>query len=169
MSFLRHARSIGPIGHVKTILQFRLCTASRGSAPGSTVGRGCDTAPSLIVRDEYAPAIPWRVALQQSPPLFHRMGPFCYERICRSRSFHRTANSGLTGCLTSGVHFRLCSIQVRWSAMYVYSQTLKRSPLAGLADELCPSVTKFYGVRAQKWAHIGASLRCAKDLSHDLP
>jgi transposase InsO family protein len=65
MSFLRHARSIGPMGQVKTILRLEPCRASRWSAPGFAAGRGCITAPSLIVRDEYAPAIPWRVALQQ--------------------------------------------------------------------------------------------------------
>jgi hypothetical protein len=102
MSFPRHARSIGPIGHVKTSLRFEHCAASRWSAPGIAVRRGCHTAPSPIVRDEYAPAIPWRVALQQSPPPFHRMRPVCYESICRSSDFHRTANCVLTVCVRLG-------------------------------------------------------------------
>src|SRR2546423_11882044 len=101
MSFLRHARSIGPIGHVKIILRWKLRGASRWSAKKSAAGRGSYPAPSLIVRDEYALAIPWRVALQQSPPPFHQR-PFCYESICRSRDFHQTASSVLTVCVSPG-------------------------------------------------------------------
>ena len=104
MSFLRHARSMGPMGHVKIILRLRLCAASHWSATGSAVRRGCYPAPSLIVRDEYAPAIPWRVALQQSPPPLHRMFHFAMKEYGRSRNFHRTANCRLTGCLSRGVH-----------------------------------------------------------------
>jgi len=52
MSFPRHARSIGPMGQVKTILLWKRCGASRWSASGHAVRRGCYTAPSLIVRDE---------------------------------------------------------------------------------------------------------------------
>ena len=48
MSFLRHARSIGPMGQVKTILRLERCGASRWSAAGTAVRRGCYTAPSLI-------------------------------------------------------------------------------------------------------------------------
>lgn len=109
MSFLRHARSIGPMGQVKTILRLKPCRASRCSAPGFAAGRDCNTAPSLIVRDEYAPAIPWRVALQQSLPPFHRMRPVCYESICRSRDFHRTASCVLTVCLGPGGHRKATS------------------------------------------------------------
>ena len=104
MSFLRHARSIGPMGQLKTILRLKPCGATRWWAPGFAAGRDCNTAPSLIVRDEYAPAIPWRVALQQSLPPFHRMRPVCYESICRSRDFHRTASCVLTVCLGPGGH-----------------------------------------------------------------
>ena len=100
MSFLRHARSIGPMGHVKTILRLERCGASRWSATRGAKGRGCYPAPSLIVRDEYAPAIPRRVALQQSLPPFHRMRPVCYESFRRSRDFHRTATCVLTVCVS---------------------------------------------------------------------
>ena len=104
MSFPRHARSFGPMGPVKTILRLKLWSASRWSAPGTTARRGFYTAPSLIVRDEYAPAIPWRVALQQSPPPLHRMIHSAMKEYGRSRTFHRTASCRLTGCLSPGVH-----------------------------------------------------------------
>src|SRR5688572_11060240 len=96
MSFLRHARSIGPMG-AKTHPRQEL-----GRSPRWPVRRGFYTAPYPIVRDEYAPAIPWRVALQQSPPPFHRMCPFCSQRVCRSRIFQRTANFVLTVCVRLG-------------------------------------------------------------------
>ena len=78
-------------------------------------GRGCYPAPSLIVRDEYAPAIPRRVALQQSPSPFHRMRPVCYESSRRSRDFHRTANCVLTVCVSQPDkrNFALASLFVR--------------------------------------------------------
>ena len=115
MSFLRHARSIGPMGQLKTILRLKPCGASRWSAPGFAAGRDCNTAPSLIVRDEYAPAIPRRVALQQSPSPFHRMRPVCYESSRRSRDFHRTANCVLTVCVSQPDkrNFALASLFVR--------------------------------------------------------
>jgi len=127
MSFLRHARSIGPMGQLKTILRLKPCGASRWSAPGFAAGRDCNTAPSLIVRDEYAPAIPWRVALQQSLPPFHRMRPVCYESICRSRDFHRTASCVLTVCLGPGGH-RLCTCAYRRTRL---SHTPSNHPTRG--------------------------------------
>src|SRR5207248_4100763 len=51
VSFLRHARSIGPMG-AKTLLQFERWGASRWSAKEAVARRGFYTAPSLIVRDE---------------------------------------------------------------------------------------------------------------------
>jgi hypothetical protein len=56
MSFLRHEKSIDPT--------FRRANAGAGVVP----------APALIGLDEFQLAIPWRDALQQSPPLLHQPG-----------------------------------------------------------------------------------------------
>ena len=171
MSFLRHARSIGPMGQVKTILRLKPCGASRWSAPGFAAGRDCNTAPSLIVRDEYAPAIPWRVALQQSLPPFHRMRPVCYESICRSRDFHRTASCVLTVCLGPGGHRIILSLLLAHSnggnhtvvatmPMTATIPTTRRSPQRSMGTVMsagpgavAPQVPAARTERTQKYAY----------------
>ena len=88
MSFLRHAQIFPPIG-------FGVCT---GDGPLSGF------APGLIVWMSLRPAIPRQGALPQSLPPLRRVRSLCYEGVCRSTNFHRTANSGLTGCLSRWVH-----------------------------------------------------------------
>src|SRR5438105_11780641 len=61
-------------------------------------------APGPIVWMSLPPAIPWQVALPQSLPPLRRVRLVCYKESGRSTVFQRTANSGLTGCLSGGVH-----------------------------------------------------------------
>src|SRR5260370_42598546 len=88
MSFLRQQQIYPPIGSL-------ICT---GGGPLSGF------APGLIVWMSLPPAIPWQVALPQSLPPLRRVTLFCYKESGRSMDFQRTANSGLTGCLSRGVH-----------------------------------------------------------------
>ena len=104
MSFLRHARSIGPMGQVKTILRLKPCGASRWSAPGFAAGRDCNTAPSLIVRDESHRLFLGRLLPSRACLRFTGCLNFAMKEVCWSRSFHRAAMSELTGCLRPGVH-----------------------------------------------------------------
>jgi len=59
MSFLRHGKSIDPM------------------LGWNTPGQMSQPAPALIGLDEFQLAIPWRDALQQSPPLLHQPGATC--------------------------------------------------------------------------------------------
>ena len=64
-------------------------------------------------RDEYRPAIPQRVARQQSPPPLHRHGHPKTVPGSATMNFQRTANSVLTVCLTLGDHpNRRCCAEV---------------------------------------------------------
>jgi len=60
MSFLRHGESIDPM-------------------MGLLGASGLCLLPALIGFDEFQPAIPWQVALQQSPPPLHRPGTILEE------------------------------------------------------------------------------------------
>ena len=46
----------------------------------------------------------WQVALQQRLLPLHQPRSFCYEWERRASEIRRTANCGLTGCLSPGVH-----------------------------------------------------------------
>ena len=54
----------------------------------------------------FQPAIPWRVALQQSPPPLRRLATILRQSERRTTLFHPTATTPLTSCLTIGVHFK---------------------------------------------------------------
>ena len=105
MSFLRHARSIGPMG-AQTFLRLGLCGASRWSASNAVVRRGCDTAPSLIVRDESHRLFLGGLVSTRARLRFTGCVHLAMKESRRSRDFHRTANSGLTGCLSRGVRLK---------------------------------------------------------------
>ena len=100
MSFLRHARSIGPMGQVKTILRLK----QGGSAGACAVRRGFDTAPSLIVRDESHRLFLGGLLSSIARLRFTGWFDFAMKEVCRSRRFQRTAMCELTGCLSRGVH-----------------------------------------------------------------
>ena len=85
MSFLRHARSIGPMG--------------------AKTNRGTE-APLLIVRDEshrlsLGGLLSSRARFRFAGCVHHAMNKFG-----RSSDFRRTATCGLTGCLSPRVHPR---------------------------------------------------------------
>ena len=55
----------------------------------------------------FQPAIPWRVALQQSLPPLRRLPTILRKGKRRARILHPTATTPLTSCLTIGVHFNV--------------------------------------------------------------
>ncbi len=71
MSFLRHDEIYRPDVGIKTILSLGPCAASRWSAPSQHKGRGFHPAPFPSSAMSLGSPIPWRVALQQSPPPLH--------------------------------------------------------------------------------------------------
>ena len=83
MSFLRHARSIGPM---------------RFKTKGAT-----EIAPLLIVRDESHRLFLGGLVSTRARLRFTGYVDFAMKEDCRSRDFQRTANCGLTGCLSPGV------------------------------------------------------------------
>lgn len=72
MSFLRHGEIYRSDVGIKTILSSEASAASRWSAPGEDKGRGFEPAPLPSSAMSLGSAIPWRGALQQSPPPLHR-------------------------------------------------------------------------------------------------
>ena len=107
MSFLRHARSIGPMWEkvkVKTIRSLDRYTASRWSAPRISTGtrlrpRPCSSSAMSTHRLSLGGLLSSRARLR-----FAGCIQFAMKKSCRSRSFHRTANSVLTVCLSPGDH-----------------------------------------------------------------
>jgi hypothetical protein len=83
--------------------------ASRWSAPEAQLqGRDERSTASPIVSMSLRLAIPRQVALQQRLLPLHQPTLFCYEWERRSRENQRTVNSGLTRCLSVGVHRNRC-------------------------------------------------------------
>ena len=88
-------------------MNFLLNHLGRSTAPrpGSTQASYKD-APEVLRpthrRDEYRPAIPQRVARQQSPPPLHRHGHPKTVPGSATMNFQRTVNSVLTVCLSLG-------------------------------------------------------------------
>ena len=78
MSFLRHDEIYRSDVGGKTILSLESSAASRWSAPSQDKGRGFDPAPFPSSAMSLGSAIPWRVALQQSPPPLHRPESMVY-------------------------------------------------------------------------------------------
>ena len=101
LRFLRHTESIGPM--CRPI--FYPWAASRfpvGPVPGFRTRRKDHALP--IVRDEFRPAIPRRVARQQGPLLLHRHAHPKTVPGSGTIIFQRTVNSVLSVCLSSGDH-----------------------------------------------------------------
>src|SRR5271170_7248180 len=61
--------------------------------------------------DEFQPGIPWRVALQQSPPPLPRPYSACNRGFRSPRKSQRTAHRDFSPCLTPGGHSILSSTQ----------------------------------------------------------
>jgi hypothetical protein len=90
MSFLRHAGI------------YRSDDASvAGSEPLCSL-------PALIGLDEFQPAIPWQVALQQSLPPLRRLPTILNNLTRRTMTFQRTVTTPLIRCLSPRVQSR-CS------------------------------------------------------------
>ena len=62
------------------------------------------TSRSPIVAMSFRPSIPWRVALQQSPPPLAQPDSCCTEDSRLSSKTQRTATWDFAPCLTEGVH-----------------------------------------------------------------
>jgi hypothetical protein len=101
MSFLRHARSIGPMWVL----------TSRKAQPGCPlplVGTGnrykgaTEIAPLLIVRDESHRLSLGGLLSSRARLRFAGCVQFAMKEYGRSRNFQRTANSVLTVCVSSG-------------------------------------------------------------------
>jgi hypothetical protein len=101
MSFLRHARSIGPMWVL----------TSRKAQPGCRlplVGTGnrhkgaTEIAPLLIVRDESHRLSLGGLLSSRARLRFAGCVQFAMKEYGRSRNFQRTANSVLTVCVSSG-------------------------------------------------------------------
>src|SRR3954451_6521624 len=58
--------------------------------------------PCPIVRDEFRPAIPWRVARQHCPPPLHRQDQNKTIAASNGTIYHRTQRGLLTVCLSRG-------------------------------------------------------------------
>jgi len=78
MSFLRHGEIYRSDVAFKTMPNFQLRAASRGSALSQPKGRGSYPTPFPSSAMSLGSAIPWRVALQQSSPLLHRPESMVY-------------------------------------------------------------------------------------------
>ena len=97
MRFFRHTESIGPICHHF----FYPWAASRfpvGPVPGYRTRRKEHALP--IVRDEFRPAIPRRVARQHCPSPLHRHAHPKSVPGSGTMNLQRTVNSVLTVCLS---------------------------------------------------------------------
>jgi len=120
MSFLRHARSIGPMGMLalrKAELAYRLPSVG----PGDWDKGATEIAPLLIVRDESPRLFLGGLLSSRARLRFTGCVHFAMKEYCRSRDFQRTANSGLTGCLSRRV-------QPSWT-----SRTFTRKPWSACA------------------------------------
>ena len=90
MSFLRHGEIYRSDVGMKTILSLEPSAASRRSALSHLKGRGFNPTPFPSSAMSLGSAIPWRVALQQSPPPLHRPESMVYPPAA-------TVNHHLTG------------------------------------------------------------------------
>jgi hypothetical protein len=107
MSFLRHARSIGPMW----VLASRPAEPERRppvGRPRDLAQGATEIAPLLIVRDESHRLFLGGLRSRRARLRFTGCVHFARKENCRSRNFQRTANSGLTGCLSRGVQSNFC-------------------------------------------------------------
>ena len=122
MSFLRHARSIGPMWVL----------ASRQAEPGCRlplVGTGIwhkgatEIAPLLIVRDESHRLSLGGLLSSRARLRFAGCVQFAMKEYGRSRNFQRTANSVLTVCVSQGdKRNSQCDVYVRMSEPFAHQQ-----------------------------------------------
>jgi hypothetical protein len=103
MSFLRHARSIGPMWVLASCQAEPECRLPL-VGPGDWHKGATEIAPQLIVRDESHRLFLGGLRSRRARLCFTGCVHFVMKEYCRSRDFQRTANSGLTGCLNRGVH-----------------------------------------------------------------
>jgi hypothetical protein len=100
MRFLRHG------GINRSDVSSHLVNPGRGpacrSGPGQAIGRAGRNTPCPIVRDEFRPAIPQRVARQHCPPPLHRHHQLKSIAASKGIIYHRTVTSLLTVCLSPG-------------------------------------------------------------------
>jgi hypothetical protein len=87
MSFLRHGEIYRSDVALKTIPSLQPSTASRWSALSQDKGRGFHPAPFPSSAMSLGSAIPWQVALQQSPPPLHRPVSMLY-RLAETVNHH---------------------------------------------------------------------------------
>ncbi len=80
--------------------------AGGGSGPGAGGGSGAAQRPprALIVSMSLRPGIPWRVALQQSPPPLPRLRAVCTRTGLSATLLQSTVRCPQLRCLTPGVH-----------------------------------------------------------------
>jgi len=101
MRFQRHTESIGPMCH-HIFYPWPVSRFPVGPAPGYRARRKEHALP--IVRDEFRPAIPRRVARQHCPPPLHRHHQLKSIAVSNGIFYHRTVASVLTVCLSPGDH-----------------------------------------------------------------
>jgi hypothetical protein len=89
-------------------------------------------------------AIPWRVALRQSPPPLHRLVPILNNPLCRTMIFQRTATTPLTSCLSLRVHSKFPApvLQSRDMAGAAGGRA-QPNQFIGLCASCCRERTKF--------------------------
>ena len=104
MSFLRHARSIGPMGVLVSRQAEPECGLLPLVGPEGWHKGATEIAPPLIVRDESHRLFLGGLLSSSARLRFTGCVHFAMKKNCRSRDFQRTANSGLTGCLSRRVH-----------------------------------------------------------------
>jgi hypothetical protein len=103
MRFSRHAESIAPMCH-PVLYPWAGARFPVGPVPGFRTRRKEHALP--IVRDEFRPAIPQRVARQHGPLLLHRQAHPKTVPGSGTIKFQRTVNSVLSVCLSPGDHPR---------------------------------------------------------------
>src|SRR4051812_18302532 len=75
-----------------------------GRPPSPSKGRDGRNAPCSSSAMSFQLAIPWRVALQQSPLPLHQPVSVCAGTLPLTRNLQPTATCPLFPCLTHGVH-----------------------------------------------------------------
>jgi hypothetical protein len=113
MSFLRHARSIGPMWGNSLRANWGASVPPVGAESWLQGREGI--APLLIVRDESHRLFLGGLLSSRARLRFAGWVHFAMKEYGPSRDFQRTANSGLTGCLSLGVHPTTRGLKRRWS------------------------------------------------------
>ena len=112
MSFPRHVRSIGPMGVLVSCWGEPACRLPWAGPEDGHKG-ATEITPLLIVHDESHRLFLGGLLSSRARLRFTGWVQFAMKEYGRSRSFQRTANSGLTGCLSRGVHPRFSGLRYR--------------------------------------------------------